>query len=135
MKAPTDIGPIERVLSDNFSGCSLAPNESRLVRPGPSLEVRQNKFADQAILGPGSFLEGMKLAMSAFSKIVTAEFQVIAIEASPGSIPDWLRTRVRYDLVGSGPGFHREQRVGEWGLEWQPDALRSDFRLRKWRTP
>ena len=134
LKVPTDTGPIERVLSDNFSGCSFAPTESRLVRPGPSLEVHQNKFADQTVLARGAFLQGMKSAMSAFSKIVTAEFQVVAIDASPGTIPDWLRTRVRYDLVGSGPGFHREQRVGEWELEWQPTASGSDFRLRNWRA-
>ena len=133
LKVPTETGPIERVLSDNFSGCSLAATESRLVRPGPSLEARQIKFANQPILERGAFLQGMKLAMSTFSKIVTAEFQVVAIDAS-GSIPDWLRTRVRYELVGSGPGFHREQRVGEWELEWQPTASPSDFRLRNWRA-
>ena len=134
LKASTDTGPIERVLSDNFSGCSFAATESRLVRPGPSLEVRQNKFANQTALGRAAFLQSMKLAMSAFSKIVTAEFQVVAIDASPARIPDWLRTRVRYDLVGSGPGLHREQRVGEWELEWQPTASGSDFRLRNWRA-
>ncbi len=72
--------------------------------------------------------------MSRFSKITTAEFQIVAIDASSPPMPERLRTRVRYELTGSGQGFHREQRVGEWELEWEATASRSEFRLRSWRT-
>jgi hypothetical protein len=49
---------------------------------------------------------------------------VTRIDAAPGR----LETRVRYELVGAGPGFHREQRVGEWSLEWEAGLLR------RWRA-
>ena len=79
--------------------------------------------------------------MSSFSTIVTADFQIIAIDASPMENPARLRTRVRYELVGSGRGFHREQRVGEWELDWiatpgpPADASsRNRFRLQSWQA-
>jgi tetratricopeptide (TPR) repeat protein/peroxiredoxin len=131
---PTETTAIDKVLSSNFSGCSFTPTESRVVRPGPLLEARQNKFASEPVLGRAAFLQNIKSAMKPFSKIFTAEFQVVAIEAIPLAMPDRLRTRVRYELVGSGQGFHREQRVGEWELEWEAAASRNDFRLRSWRA-
>src|ERR1700686_1411401 len=93
--------------------------------------------------------------MSSFSKIVTAEFQVVSIDAVPapsnvlgtaggdagatGIQPSRelhagrLRTRVRYDLVGSGQDFYREQRVGEWEIEWEANSP-GDFRVKNWRA-
>src|SRR5213082_888390 len=48
-------------------------------------------------------------------------------------MPGVLKTRVRYDMVGSAADFYREQRVGEWDLEWS--ASRNDeYRIRKWRA-
>jgi tetratricopeptide (TPR) repeat protein len=74
--------------------------------------------------------------MNVFSQILTAEFQVTGIEASaasPTQPPASLRTRVRYELVGTGVGFFREQRVGYWDLEWASSSP-GEFRLRTWRT-
>src|SRR5206468_8534437 len=54
--------------------------------------------------------------LSAFSKLLTAEFQVVGIQTksepprtSANSIR--LQTMVRFELLGTGAGFHREQRV------------------------
>ena len=131
-RGPTETGAIEKALSANFSGYSFTPAESRVIRPGPSLEIRDNKFASQNILGRDAFLQSVRSAVSAFSRIITAEFQVVAIDASPAPGLDGLRTRVRYELVGSGQGFLREQRVGEWELEWEATSG-SGFQLRNWR--
>jgi tetratricopeptide (TPR) repeat protein len=127
----------ESVLAADFSGASLQPVDSRLVRPGPALEVHQNNFSSPADLPRDAFLQQLRSAMSAFSKILTAEFQVTGIEASaalPTQLPASLRTRVRYELVGTGPGFFREQRVGYWDLEWAASSSQSEFRLRTWRA-
>ena len=78
------------------------------MRSGPVLEVHQNKFASQTNLGRDAFLQELRSAMSVFSKLVTAEFQVTNIavnSASPSQLPERLQTRVRYELVGTGPGF------------------------------
>jgi Flp pilus assembly protein TadD len=120
---------VENTLARNFLGASPLPAESRIVRPGPSLEVRRVTFSQQPTLGRDAFVKQLRSSLSSFSEIHTAEFQVTEIEARPAGA---LRTRVRYELVGSGPGFHREQRVGLWNLEWEL-AAPNQFRVRSWQ--
>ncbi|OLB21581.1 MAG: hypothetical protein AUH15_08765 [Acidobacteriales bacterium 13_2_20CM_55_8] len=131
LKSPNDLQALEKTLASDFSGSSLRPVESRLVRSGPVLEIQRNKFTEGPALARVAFLQGLRSAMSSFSKIVTAEFQVISIDAhSPGR----LHTRVRYELVGSGQGFYREQRLGHWDMEWERvSSEAAPFRLRKWQ--
>jgi hypothetical protein len=138
LQSPQDTGAIEKALTLNFSGSSFRPVESRLARSG-AIEIRQNKFTRETALGRDAFLQELRSAMSSLPKIVTAEFRVVSIDAvsSPSSttgvapegkdalgtagedggatrIQPGLRTRVRYELVGSGRDFFREQRVGHW---------------------
>jgi Flp pilus assembly protein TadD len=130
LQSAKSLQAIEKVLAPSFRGSSLQPAESRIVRPGPALEVRQVTFSAQDSVGKDAFLEQFHAFLSAFSTLQTAEFQVIRIEARPGG---GLRTRVRYELVGSGPGFHREQCVGWWNLEWESTAP-DQYLLRSWQS-
>ena len=153
LQSPQDMRSVEKALASDFSGASFRPVESRLVRPAGTLEIRQNTFAGLAAVGRDTFLQEMRSAMSSFSKIVTAEFQVVSISvvglktdgkdavgtiggdvgATRIQLPAGLRTRVRYELVGSGQDVFREQRVGEWDLEWEASSA-GGFRLKNWRT-
>jgi tetratricopeptide (TPR) repeat protein len=129
LESPLRIQSFEKVLAPDFQGVSPLPVESKVVRPGPALEVRQVTFAPQASLGPAAFLQDLRTTLGSYSKILTAGFQVTRIHAAPGR----LETGVRYELVGAGPGFHREQRVGEWSLDWEA-ASSGEYRLRRWRA-
>jgi tetratricopeptide (TPR) repeat protein/peroxiredoxin len=135
MGSPLDVRALEKNLTPDFSGASFLPVESRVVRPGPAIEIRQNKFASEPALARDAFLRDLRSAMDSFSSVITAEFQVTSIEtdsslAAASSFPS--RTRVRYELVGSGRDFHREQRVGYWELDWVSSGA-GEFRLRRWR--
>jgi tetratricopeptide (TPR) repeat protein/peroxiredoxin len=135
--SPQDVRAVEMILTPDFSGASFRPVESRVVRPGPAVEIRQNKFASEPALGRDAFLRELRSALDSFSSIITAEFHVTSIEtgsslAVASSVPSRLRTRVRYELVGSGRDFHREQRVGYWELDWESSRA-GEFRLRSWR--
>ncbi len=139
-RSPQDMHAFERVLAPDFSASSLRPSDSRLVRPGSVLEVHQNKFSSQTNLDRNAFLRELRAAMDVFSKLATAEFQVTKIEASSNSssqLPERLQTRVRYEFAGAGAGFHREQRVGYWDLEWKSSSSTSAagaFQLRSLRV-
>ena len=144
LQSPQDMRAIEKVLASDFSASSLRPVESRRVRSGPSLEVRQNKFSRTGSLGPDAFLHELRSAVNSLSKILTAEFQVVGISVVPANtagrtssatqqLPAELRTRVRYEIVGSGRDFYREQRVGYWELEWETNSAGA-FRLKTWRA-
>ena len=137
-QSPQDVQVIAKVLAPHFSGTSLQPTESRVVRPGPTIEVRQNAFARQSSLPSDSFLEELRSSLRDLSKIVTAEFQVTSIDAGSISSPQpqssgQLQTRIRYELVGEGQNFYREQRVGYWDLAWEmlPGGA---FLIRSWQV-
>jgi tetratricopeptide (TPR) repeat protein len=137
LQSPRDMGAIEKVLASDFSASSLRAVESRAVRSGPAIEIRQNTWARSNSVGRDGFVQELQSSLNSFLKIVTAEFQVVGIEAVPATpiqeYPAGLRTRVRYEIVGSGRDCYREQRVGHWELEWTA-ASGDGFRLRRWRA-
>ena len=137
LNSPQDVNAVERILAPNFAGASFRPVESRMVRPGPAVEVRENKFAGETALSKDAFLRELQTAMASFSSLITAEFQVTSIDAGASSplardFPAVLRTGVRYELVGTSKDLYREQRVGHWDLEWVSSAA-GEFHLRSWR--
>jgi len=138
LQSPQDVRAIEKVLAPDFSGSSPLPLDSRLARSGPPVEIHQNKFAAQPTLARESFLRELRSSMNVFSKILTAEFQITSVEANaapPSGLPERLHTRVRYEFVGTGSGFYREQRVGYWDLDWVPSSssVAGGFRLQRWQ--
>ena len=130
LESPKSLKAIEKVLAPSFMGSSPQPAESRIVRPGPALEIRHVTFASQPSLARDAFLQQLRTSLTSFSAFQTVELQVTRIEAKPDR---GLRTRVRYELVGTGQGFHREQRVGWWDLEWESTAT-DQYRLRSWQS-
>jgi len=128
---PQDVKEIEEVLLSYFRGASLNPAESLVVRPGQTLVVRHNRFSSEATLNRDTFLRELRSSLSRFSKLLTVEFQVTSIDAGAMSAEmaaaAQMRTRIRYELVGTGGDFYREQRVGCWEVTWErtsSDALR-----------
>ncbi|MGH9493890.1 MAG: FG-GAP-like repeat-containing protein [Candidatus Sulfotelmatobacter sp.] len=121
LHAPRDTRAIAESLASNFSGTSPQPSESRTVRSDALLEVRKNMFADTASLTDDAFLREWQSAVSDFSRITVAEFQITGIDTTntdASIVPERIETRIRYEIVGTGPGFHCEQRVGNWRVVW-----------------
>jgi tetratricopeptide (TPR) repeat protein/peroxiredoxin len=131
-----DLSAIEKVLLPDFSGASPAPVESRVMRSGSPIIVRQNGFEKEATLGREAFLEQLRSTLAAFSIFLTAELQVTTINAPPALSATisagQLETRIRYELVARGRDFYREQRVGYWQLVWQRSAS-GEYGVRKWQ--
>jgi tetratricopeptide (TPR) repeat protein/peroxiredoxin len=138
LQSPRELGSIRKSLAANFRGASPQPVESRILRSSLGIESRRNQFGAQPELMADAFLQQLQSRLSVFSQIVTAEFQITAIEASPDSpkgsdLPNRIETRIRYEIVGIGNGFHREQRIGNWNIEWEPSS-NGEFRIRSWKT-
>ncbi len=138
LESPQRATALEEVMTSNFLGASPKPSGSLPVRAGSILQVFRMKFSGDEVLEREAFLSAWRSEMTPFSKMFTAEFQVthIHIESAPqtaAGFPGSLATRVRFELVGAGADFYREQRVGNWELNWEilPSG---DVRLRKWRT-
>ncbi len=134
MQSPSETSAISQSLAANFSGSSPRAVESASVRSDAMLEVRRNKFSDTATLNRESFLREWHSGLADFSKILVAEFQITAIDAGNASDPPaQVGTRVRYEIIGTGAKFYREQRVGEWLMAWTP-AASGEFLLSNCRT-
>jgi len=143
LRSPQSVQALEKVFGPEFFGSSLHPVESLVLRSDAALEARKIQFPQQSTLGADAFLREMRSFMGTFSKLITAEFQITSIEASDqgaasaplslSKFPGRLHASVRYELVGTGADFHREQRVGNWELEWEASAS-GEFRIRGWHA-
>jgi tetratricopeptide (TPR) repeat protein/peroxiredoxin len=125
LQSPQNLSGIEDALAPDFHGVPLRPLESRIVRPGAHLTVRSNIFKAVAANSKDAFLQDLRSVLSEYSTILTANFQVTEIDdgtvPASGS-PAHVTTAIRYELVGAGQAFHREQRVGTWKIVWQRSA-------------
>jgi tetratricopeptide (TPR) repeat protein len=135
LKSPSIVATVEASLAKDFLGASLQAKETKLVRPGPAVQVHHKKFTSEPIFAKTAFLAEFRSSLSAFKKLITAEFQVTSIAAGPdsssGGLPGRLKSRIRYEFVGTGDDFYREQRVGEWDIEWASIG-EGELAVRKW---
>lgn len=137
-QSPARLQAVESSLAADFRATPLVPARESAVRSGADLEIFRREFSPTVELPPEAFVSQLRDYLKLFAPLLVAEFQVTGIElepsaSAPGSAPERIRTRVRYDLVGTGAGFHREQRTGHWDLEWET-AGSGGLRLLRWRT-
>jgi tetratricopeptide (TPR) repeat protein len=136
-QSPPDTAAIEHSFGVGFLGTSPKPNSFRPVRVDSVLQVQENKFAPEAALAADAFIRELRSSLNAASRIVTAEFQITSIRttgdsiSTPAAPPLHVGTRVRYELVGSGSDFYRDQRVGYWEMEWQGSSS-GEMLLHRW---
>jgi tetratricopeptide (TPR) repeat protein len=127
---------VAKTMAPDFLGASLLPAEFRVVRSGSGLEVRENKFSRELKLKSDTLLQQFQSSLEVFSRITIAEFQITGIEKSGMNTsfqrPSRLEARIRYEIVGEGGDFLREQRVGYWDLAWAPSP--AGLRLHSWRA-
>ena len=129
LRKPFDLTPMEQSLASDFVGFSLKRATLTNVRANKEPVVFRCQY-DSVDRNSREFLSELKGDFTEFTRCITAEFLITRIE---GSVPGRLSTRVRFELVGEGVGFHREQRVGDWELEWTA-ASAGQFKLSKWQA-
>jgi len=129
IQSPRNTLAIESVLSAKFLGSSWRPVESRPLRAAGTLDVRALRFSATTDFVKEAFIREIQDSLDGFDKMTTASFQVTGIETTGSSV----NTRIRYELVGTGPGFYREQRVGFWSLEWEMDK-QGGYKLSRWQA-
>ena len=136
--SPGKTEALERVMSGGFVASSLAANLQPRRKDNGIFQVWDAKFAEAPLRGRGAFVAEWRSAVRDFAKLLTVEFQITGIRADAGLpvSPDksvGVHTRVRYEFVGEGKGFHREQWIGELELDWEIGPG-TEVRLLKWRN-
>jgi tetratricopeptide (TPR) repeat protein len=130
LQSPTGLQAVRQALAPDFRAAGPLPVQTHTLRSGASLGVGRVSFSQDKNLNGAAFVQQLMAALSTFSKLHTADFQITGIDLQPEGA---VSTRVRYELVGSGPGFHREQRAGIWALEWKAGP-ENQLLLRSWQS-
>ncbi len=124
LRPPRSTQVLRSSLSPDFRAASLSPAESTVIRSSSDLHVRRNRFSRDIKIDPQRFVLQWESWLEVFSSIDVAEFQVTSIEipadtSAASMSPRNLITKVRYEVAGSGAGFHRLQRIGNWRMQWK----------------
>jgi tetratricopeptide (TPR) repeat protein len=136
--SPEKTDALGRAMSARFVSNSLVAKLHDRRKADGVFQVWDAKFQAAPLIGREEFLAGWRLAVSSFSKLIAAEFQITGIRAdaaSPVYAENGVRvqTRVRYEFVGEGHGFYREQWIGNLDLDWEIGPG-NEMRLHKWRN-
>jgi tetratricopeptide (TPR) repeat protein len=132
LHSPQETAALANVMSSSFLGTSLSAGRLGIVNETPFLKFWQVQYAQETSLGREAFLSELRSFFEAFTKLMTAEFQIIKIQADSLGMSDSLQTIVRFELVGTGKDFYREQRVGHWDLDWETTPS-GGMHLQRWR--
>jgi tetratricopeptide (TPR) repeat protein len=121
LQSPRDATAIAKIMSADFRGAALAANQLQLTHETGPIKVWRVQYP-QDTHAKAPFLASLVLSLSSFSKLITAEFQIIDIRSQaqqPTSGQSTIvETVVRFEFVGTSKGFHREQRIGHWQMRW-----------------
>ena len=132
LTSPQDSRAIAGAMAGTFAGCSFASAELHVTFQDGPFTIWQPQYPTSTDLTSDAFLAHLRDSLKTFSKLFTAEFQITAIQSAPATSGVLsLDTTVRFELVGGGNGFHREQRVGNWEMRWQR-LPSGEVRLEKW---
>jgi len=135
--SPQKTGTLESVMKGDFLATSPVASLQPRRKDDGIFQVWKTKFQQVPLIGRDAFVADWRSATRHLSKLLTVEFQITEIRAdaklpvSPGKSVR-VNTQVRYEFVGAGNGFHREQWIGTLELDWEigPGAA---IRLRQWR--
>jgi tetratricopeptide (TPR) repeat protein len=123
-RSPQQTSALAKTMALDFLGSSLRSGRAVAVNNRGPGKVWRVQYPAAPTLKSETFLSELQFSLADFSKLMTAEFQVIGIRSeSPPTLPDRgsiaYVTVVRFELVGTGTAFHREQRIGNWELRWE----------------
>ncbi len=123
---------LKPALDDSIQAVSLSNPQEQPVRASFGIEVMRRRFGAILQSGPAAFLQGLDVWLAGFRQVRTAEFEIFAIDAEPGS-PLTVQTKIRYDLVAERNDGRQEERVGAWRVAWQLSAA-ATWKATRWEV-
>jgi Flp pilus assembly protein TadD/peroxiredoxin/ketosteroid isomerase-like protein len=130
--SPEDHSAVENCLEPSITGSSFASGEVRVLRSGAGIDCSQRQFTGKQVSGRQPFLEAWHAWLGRAAQVETAEFLMTAIEVI-GNAPLGIRAAIRYSLVLQRNDGKREDRVGNWTMEWWQDPAGA-WKVRRWQA-
>jgi len=130
--APPALGVLAQFIDASIEATSLAPSQETNLRSGGGIEVMRRQFTTNIAAGRERFLAELKNYLGSFSRIGTAEFEIVSLKEM-ASAPLTVEAEIRYDLVGTRADNVREERIGNWLTRWTRDDSNA-WRVVRWHT-
>jgi Flp pilus assembly protein TadD/peroxiredoxin len=131
-QTPPDFEPLEGSLSPELMASPLVASDVKEIRSGPPLEVCRLLFPSGQSLSRNSLVAQLRTLLGPSSRLLLAEFKIPFLSLISSS-PLVAQTRVCYDWVLTGSDFHREERLGEWGIKWGQEPG-GEWRVLEWQV-
>lgn len=125
-----DLSTPKEWLGGTLEGIPLDRGTVQTLRAEPPLESEKIVFPAATTMSNEAFLAALERYLAPLKQIESCDLQVDAIEISPGT-PLRLRTKVHYSVTGNLDSNRREQRTGEWSINWQEQG-RGQWRVTQW---
>lgn len=129
---PQDVSVLDRVIVSDVKFSSLAQVQSVPVRETGAIRVERAQFQTRETTGRVEFLNSWRAYVAPFTHIVCAEFQMTSVQTQSES-PLRIATQIRYDLAGQRNSDVREERTGEWQIDWQCNSS-GNWQISHWRA-
>ncbi|MGH9454350.1 MAG: FG-GAP repeat domain-containing protein, partial [Terriglobia bacterium] len=132
LASPADLTAIRECLRAALTASPLDAPARRQLRKEADFEIEHRAFAKAVPFEPGAFIQqlGKYLEVETGAKLLVAEFKLTEINLLSSS-PLHASTQVRYDLVASGNGYHRQEKIGFWNIDWQLSAP-GEWSITRW---
>ncbi|GAC1633841.1 MAG: hypothetical protein NVS9B14_09130 [Candidatus Acidiferrum sp.] len=115
---PRDLRILNESLAENLQGALFDNAAVHTLRANPPIESAKILFPAAATISSRAFLAALNRYLSPFTRIELCDLQIDGIEIVSESPPQ-LRTQVHYNFAGHLDDIRREQRTGEWNIDWQ----------------
>lgn len=130
--APAGVTMLDASIDDSIEATNLAPVRETVLRSAFGIRTARRQFAPELARSRERFMEGLRTWLAKPLQIETAEFEIFGIEPITGE-PLAVRADIRYDLVVTRSGAHKEERVGAWHTEWVRNESGA-WKARKWQA-
>jgi tetratricopeptide (TPR) repeat protein len=130
--SPAGLTVLAESLDESIEASTLVPAAETVLRSTYGIGTARRQFAPDLARGRERFVENLRSWLAAPLQIETAEFEIFGIEQVAGN-PLAVRADIRYDMVSTGSGAGKEERVGSWHTEW----FRADsgaWKARRWEA-
>ena len=117
-----DLRGLEAVLPRMLTASRLSKVTVIPLRVHPPVESEKVTFPGPHPLSGNDFRDDLREYLASFKTIEVVEFEIGGLDVVT-SAPLHLRTRINYDLVGRIDDHRREERTGEWELDWKQDTF------------
>jgi tetratricopeptide (TPR) repeat protein len=130
-QTPANLSVISDFLDTSIQSNRLATARESPVRTGNGIDVVRKRFATHVTVGRENFLKELVLYLAPIPQIESAAFDIVGVEQI-GDSPLKCRIDIRYDLVAALSNGGREERIGQWAMQWSlsPSGI---WQVLKWQ--